>query len=123
LDCGFASGNYVYVDPATNENTVICVDGKDHYGEPTYIWNTSETGNKTFVKLWHATIGMIDHGTGGHLQGGVRKIETIAPSQVYKVMPIQWSIEASLGYGNPWRSSYAASFENVTNTEGISLTT
>lgn len=124
VDCDFTSGNNVYVDPATNENTIICVDGRDHYGTPTYIWTTASSGNHTFAKLWHATLGMIENsgtGTGGHLQGGTCSTENIAPSQVYKVMPIQWSIEASNGYGLPWRSSYASSFENVTTKEGITL--
>ncbi len=124
LDCEFTSGNNVYVDPETNDNTIICVEGKGHYGVPTYIWTSSASGNQTFAKLWHATLGMIENSSaGGHLQGGTKKEESINPSNVYKLMTVNWSIVASNGYGNPWKTSYASTFENVTNTEGISLTT
>lgn len=124
LDCEFTSGNNVYVDPETNDNTIICVEGQGHYGVPTYIWTSSASGNQTFAKLWHATLGMIENSSaGGHLQGGTKKEESINPSNVYKLMTVDWSIVASNGYGNPWKTSYASTFENVTNTEGISLTT
>ena len=127
VDCDFTSGNNVYVDPDTNENTIICVDGKDHYGTPTYIWTTSASGNQTFAKLWHSTLGMEENsgtGTGGHLRNGASLTESIAPSQVYKVMPIEWSIETNTNYGavgSSWRTGYASSFENVTTKEGIML--
>lgn len=124
LDCEFTEGDNVYVDPDTNDNTIICVEGKDYYGVPTYIWTSSASGNQTFAKLWHATLGMIENSSaGGHLQGGTNKEESINPSNVYKLMTVNWSIVASNGYGNPWKTSYASTFENVTNTEGISLTT
>lgn len=128
IDCKFSEGNNVYVDPDTNEHTIICVDGNDNYGVPTYIWTTSQDDSsdykKTFSKLWHATIGMIEHtgsDYGGHLQSGCKRVESIAPNRVYKLMTVKWSLDAHYGYGNPWKTSYASTFEDVTDKEGISL--